>query len=134
MPYLAVALGGGIGACLRYLISEWVGTVHGFPAATLGINLAGSFFLAWFYTITLERVAIHPHLRLGIGTGLVGAFTTFSTFTSEVWSLLAAHAYLWALLYVLLSFVGGLALAALGFFLAHWQNRLNLTDDVSEEA
>ncbi|MCL6631043.1 MAG: CrcB family protein [Alicyclobacillus herbarius] len=134
MPYLAVALGGCIGACLRYLISEWVGTVHGFPVATLVINWSGSFFLTWFYTVTLERVSIHPHLRLGIGTGLVGAFTTFSTFTTEVWTLIVARAYLWAGLYVLASFLGGLLLAAAGFYIANRQSRLSIPEDVREEA
>lgn len=126
MPYVAVALGGFVGAVLRYLISEWWGTQHGFPLATLVINLAGSFFLIWFYTLTLERVRIHPHVRLGIGTGLVGAFTTFSTFCVETWKLIDSGQYLFAGLYVGLSLVGGIFLSALGHSLAMKQTQLRI--------
>jgi CrcB protein len=134
VAYLAVAIGGFVGACLRYLVSEWLGTAHGFPYATFAINIAGSFFLAWFYTITLERVSIHPHLRLGIGTGLVGSFTTFSTFAVETWSLIANHAYLMALIYIVVSFGGGLAAAMSGYRLATIQSRLRMTDELGEDA
>ncbi|SFU94148.1 fluoride efflux transporter CrcB [Alicyclobacillus macrosporangiidus] len=124
MPYLAVAIGGLLGAVARYLISEWVGTLHGFPVATLIINIAGSAFLSWFYTLTLERLPVHPHLRLCIGTGFVGAFTTFSTLTVDVWNLTAAQLYGWAGLYLLLTFAGGLLAAAFGYWVASRQAAL----------
>ncbi len=124
MAYLAVAIGGFIGASLRFLIGEWVGTVNGFPIATLCINIAGSLFLAWFYTITLERISIHPHIRLGVGTGLVGAFTTFSTFSVETWKLVHANMLAVAGLYVGLSFVFGVGAAGLGYYIATRQTRL----------
>ncbi|WP_029420868.1 fluoride efflux transporter FluC [Alicyclobacillus macrosporangiidus] len=124
MPYLAVAIGGFLGAIARYLVSEWVGTLHGFPVATLIINLSGSAFLSWFYTLTLERLPVHPHLRLGIGTGFVGAFTTFSTLTVDVWNLTVAQLYGWAGLYLLLTFAGGLLAAAGGYWVASRQAAL----------
>ncbi|MCL6515961.1 CrcB family protein [Alicyclobacillus sp.] len=124
MPYLAVAIGGFLGAIARYLFSEWLGTLHGFPVATLIINIAGSAFLSWFYTLTLERLPIHPHLRLGIGTGFVGAFTTFSTLTVDVWNLTAADLFSWAGLYLLLTFGGGLLAAAAGYLVAARQSTL----------
>ncbi|MDQ0190516.1 fluoride efflux transporter CrcB [Alicyclobacillus cycloheptanicus] len=133
MAYLAVAIGGFIGACLRFVISEMIGTVHGFPLATLCINVTGSFFLAWFYTITLERIPIHPHLRLGVGTGLVGAFTTFSTLTVDTWKLVEAGMYTDAALYVTLSFVLGLAAAGFGYALAARQSRLRFQPDFRKE-
>jgi fluoride exporter len=126
VPYVAVALGGFIGAVLRYVISEWWGTQHGFPLATLVINLAGSFFLMWFYTLTLDRFPIHPHVRLGIGTGLVGAFTTFSTFCVETWKLIESAEYVTAGLYVASSLFGGILLSAIGYFLARRQTELRM--------
>lgn len=131
MSYVAVMFGGFIGACLRFLIDEWVGTFNGFPIATLCINIAGSLFLAWFYTITLERFPIHPHIRIGIGTGLVGAFTTFSTFSVETWKLVQASMFAMAGLYVALSFVLSVGAAGLGYFVATRQVRLRF-QSVSE--
>ncbi|MBX6351825.1 MAG: fluoride efflux transporter CrcB [Thermoflavifilum sp.] len=124
MAYWAVAVGGCLGALARYLLSEWLGTWNGFPIATWLINLAGSFFLTWFYTLTQDRIPIHPHLRLGIGTGFVGAFTTFSTYTVDWWKLVQAHLWTYAALYAAASLVGCLLAAAGGLMLASWQTRL----------
>lgn len=133
MAYLAVALGGALGACLRFLVGEWIGTIGGFPVATLLINVSGSFFLAWFYTLTAERLPIHPTLRVGIGTGFVGAFTTFSTFTVEIWDLYKAGDVWMAISYLLISAVGGLLAALFGYWVAQRQARLAISTDVGEE-
>ena len=134
MRYVGVAIGGFAGACLRYLISELCGTLSGFPLATLLINISGSIFLAWLYTITLDRWPIHPHLRLALGTGFVGAFTTFSTFTVETWKLMQLGRWDWALLYATLSFAGCLAGAGAGYLLAARQTRLRMPAGFTEEA
>lgn len=133
MAYLAVAIGGFLGACLRFLISEWLGSLHGFPLATLLINLSGSLFLAWFYTLTAEKLPIHPNLRVGIGTGFVGAFTTFSTFTVEVWDLYKAGDVMMAFFYLLVSAIGGLLAALVGYWLGRRQSRLAVSHDIGEE-
>lgn len=132
MAYLAIALGGFIGACLRFGFSEWLGTFHGFPYATLLINVVGSGFLAWFYTRTSEGWIIPPNVRLAIGTGVVGAFTTFSTFTVDGWKLLAASFTWLSLLYVLLSLVFSLACAFLGYGIAWRQSQLRFVQSGEE--
>ncbi|GMA52105.1 putative fluoride ion transporter CrcB 1 [Alicyclobacillus contaminans] len=129
MSYVAVALGGFLGACARYWLTEQLGTVHGFPVATLLINLAGSFVLAWFYTFTLERMPIHPHVRIGFGTGFIGAFTTFSTLNVELWSLWRNGLWLAFAAYLVASYLGGLACAGLGYGLAMRQSRLRTVPD-----
>ncbi|GGJ06379.1 chromosome condensation protein CcrB [Alicyclobacillus cellulosilyticus] len=134
MAYLAVALGGFTGAVLRYLLSEWMATWHGFPAATLLINTSGSLFLTWFYTYTMERFPIHPHLRLGIGTGLVGAFTTYSTYAVETWKLVDARALGMALAYATASMGLSLAAAGVGYRLAMRQSRLRWAGEGEGEA
>jgi CrcB protein len=134
VAYLAVAAGGFLGAVARFLISEGLGTWHGFPFATWLINAVGSFFLTWFYTLTQERILIHPYLRLGIGTGFVGAFTTFSTFTADFWKLVQAGLWGYAVTYTILSFVGCLAAAALGLALAAWQTKLHWVSHSGREA
>lgn len=119
MNVVSVGIVGFFGAILRYIIGEWIHTENGFPLGTLIINLAGCFFLAWFFTITAKRWNINPKLRLGIGTGFVGAFTTFSTFSIETLNLIVHHQMIFAFTYVLLSIIGGIGLAFAGAKLAN---------------
>jgi fluoride exporter len=124
---LAIAIGGVVGASLRYGLGLSIGTYAGFPLATLLINLTGSLFLAWFYTITSEYVHIHPRLRIAIGTGLVGSYTTFSTFAVETLQLIQNHHSGQAILYACLSFITGLIVAYLGYKLAVYQKNCGNT-------
>ncbi|RKD24471.1 hypothetical protein BEP19_08775 [Ammoniphilus oxalaticus] len=110
---IAVGLGGFLGATLRYGINEALPPQTGFPLATLCVNLAGCFALALF--ATNMRLGKIEHLQLAVGTGLLGAFTTFSTFSTETLSLLQNHQLGAALLYILLSVCGGIGLAYIGF-------------------
>lgn len=83
--FLFVGIGGFIGANLRYGVGLLAGRV--FPAAThygtFFVNFTGSLLLAVFITWAAERVAVPPRLRLLVGTGFFGAYTTFSTFANE---------------------------------------------------
>ncbi|MFD0896293.1 fluoride efflux transporter FluC [Loigolactobacillus binensis] len=84
------------------------------PVATFMINLVGSFLLA-YSTNTLGQLIHFPaQLTLGIGTGFIGAFTTFSSYILEIIQLWQAHAYFFALGYALLSLLGGFIGAYLG--------------------
>jgi CrcB protein len=114
LSIIAVGIGGLIGAIVRYSIGKVVFIQSGFPFATLFINLSGCYFLAWFLTITAKRLKMNPNLRLAIGTGFTGAFTTFSTFSVETLNLIKNGQYGFALLYVLASIFGGIGLALLG--------------------
>ena len=78
---LMVALGGGIGAALRYMTSEWISS-DGFPWATLWVNLVGSFLMGTL-AIGLAESAISKDLALLLGTGLLGGLTTMSAFSVE---------------------------------------------------
>jgi CrcB protein len=78
---LMVALGGGIGAALRYMTSEWISS-DGFPWATLWVNLVGSFLMGAL-AIGLAESAISKDLALLLGTGLLGGLTTMSAFSVE---------------------------------------------------
>jgi CrcB protein len=133
MVYLAVAIGGFLGACARYLLSEALGTLNGFPVATLLTNLSGSFVLAWFYTITLERIPVHPHLRAGVGTGFIGAFTTFSTLNVELWKLWQSKEFGLASAYFLLTYAGGMLVSLAGYALAMRQSQLRMAVAGKEE-
>ena len=114
MNVLAVGIGGFFGAILSYTVGKVIPSPSGFPLGTLVINLLGCLFLAWFFTITTKRWNISPNLKLAIGTGFTGAFTTFSTFSVETLNLIKNHQLFMALLYVLLSIFGGIILALIG--------------------
>ncbi|HEX6922713.1 MAG TPA: fluoride efflux transporter CrcB [Bacillales bacterium] len=118
MIYLLVGAAGMIGALLRYYVglifdSGWA---WGFPLGTFLANMAGSFVLAWFTTYISAMKKIHPHVLTAVGTGLVGSFTTFSTFSVETVQLLRQGDWQVAFIYVLLSLIGGLFLSGLGYY------------------
>jgi len=81
-----------------------------FPYATLSINVLGSFLMGFLFIETLERLTIGPHFRIGILTGFLGGFTTFSTFAMETLLLAeqgeAGKGVLYASLSLVLGFLG----------------------------
>ena len=113
MHLLLVAVAGAVGALCRYGIGLAVGPV-GFPWVTLGINVGGSFLLG-----VLVAVLPAPDNPVGavIGTGLLGAFTTFSTFSVETVTLVRDGRLEAAAAYVLASLVLGVAAAGVGLVL-----------------
>lgn len=115
---LAVGIGGAAGAMARYAVASWIPLASGFPTGTLTVNLIGCFLLAWLFTAGSRRARMHPRVKLAAGTGFIGSFTTFSTFSVEILELLSHHQLMPALLYVLASVVGGLGAAFLGFGIA----------------
>ena len=90
MEVLAVAIGGAIGAVSRFWMSNgiyaWLG--RDFPWGTLVVNVIGSLVMGWLYVQFVERGDVPHVLRLALMTGLLGAFTTFSTFSLETVQLL----------------------------------------------
>jgi CrcB protein len=82
---VAIAMGGAFGALFRFLLSgavyQWLG--RGFPFGTLAVNVIGSFLMGLLFETLSDRLALSPELRAAITVGLLGAFTTFSTFSIE---------------------------------------------------
>lgn len=113
-----IALGGAVGALLRYGVGVWstqqVGT--GFPWGTLIVNLLGAFLIGILAAL-MQRTPWADWLVGLVMVGLLGAFTTFSTFSLEAVTLFREGAVAKAMLYLGVSNVGGVALAALGFWL-----------------
>jgi CrcB protein len=118
--YVAIAIGGVLGCWARYAMTNLVQAVYGrdFPYATLSINVLGSFLMGFLYVETLERLTISPALRVGILTGVLGGFTTFSTFAMESILLAQQGEMAKSLLYVALSIVIGLGAAVIGAYIA----------------
>lgn len=115
---LAVFVGGMLGGGLRLGMSELLNGAGGLPWGTLAANLVGSLLLGYLLTRFLRAA---PHTTLTIPllcTGLLGSWTTFSTFSVEVWTLVQQGRVELAATYAVGSVVLGLALAAAGIRLA----------------
>ncbi len=113
---LAIAAGGALGALLRYWTSI---AVHGrlgmaFPYGTLAVNVLGSLLMGFLYIWLIDRMAAGPALRAFLLIGVLGAFTTFSTFSMETLNLLEAGHPGKALANVLVSVVVCVTAAGLG--------------------
>lgn len=115
-----IAAGGGLGTALRYLVglgaTRWLGV--GFPWGTLAVNVVGSLLLGVVMEVAGQRQIAGVEARLVLGTGVLGGFTTYSSFNLETIRLAEqgawgrAGAYLAATVIVcLLAGVGGVAIA-----------------------
>lgn len=115
---LSIACFAVLGAYARYaqsrLVQRWLG--RDFPYATLSINLLGSLLMGLLFFATAHR--LDPALRTGLLSGGLGTYTTFSTFSLEVATLLENRETAKALTYALVSVLGGVGAAALGALLA----------------
>ncbi|CAA7601432.1 Putative fluoride ion transporter CrcB [Acididesulfobacillus acetoxydans] len=117
---LAIALGGALGAVSRYGLGLFVSNRwnQSFPLGTFIINISGAFLLGFLNVLFIERLTVSPAMRLGIGIGFIGAYTTFSTFSFEVITLLENGSFFTAALYTVLSIAVGFVGTALGVGLA----------------
>lgn len=114
MHWIAIAVGGAMGAILRHLIGIWSYPVFEgrYPLGTMIVNVLGSFLIGIAYVMIIERGLLGQEWRLMIITGLFGALTTFSTFSLETVLLWHNGQPLTALAYVVVSFLACLAATA----------------------
>lgn len=114
--YLFVAFGGALGATLRFFIMQisvqWLG--KDFPFGTLLVNIVGSFFLGLMYALTEQGYIADFPWRAMISVGLLGALTTFSTFSADSLLLLQQGQYLKSVVNIALNVVLCMAVAWLG--------------------
>ena len=120
MRLLTIGIGGFFGAIARYLISGLVTALDGslFPLGTLAVNLSGSLFLGFVYTIMTDKLVIDPYWRLLIAVGFIGAFTTFSTFSYETVKLMESGSFSLAFINITVSLVGGITAVYIEIVLA----------------
>ncbi len=120
MTVLGVAVFGALGALARYGVSLWALRFLGsaFPFGTLIVNVLGSFCLGFLAEAALGDPGLTARTRTILGTGFLGAFTTFSTFGVETLRAIEAGSWGVAAGNVAFNVVGGLVAVALGFALA----------------
>jgi CrcB protein len=116
MKWWIVFAGGGVGSALRYAVGLWVAarTGPGFPWGTFAVNVCGCFAIGVLATLADEHAWITPQARLLLVTGLLGGFTTFSTFGMETLQLAAEGRPGLALANVAASVAVGLLAVAIG--------------------
>jgi fluoride exporter len=121
LGYLVVFIGAGVGGMMRHGVNIGTERLIGthFPWATLLINISGSLTMGLVAGWFALKGGATGHLRLFLATGILGGFTTFSTFSLDTVLLWERHEHLMAALYVGGSFVGGVA----GLVLSLWLMR-----------
>jgi len=123
MLALYVAIGGAIGSVARYLLMGGIGRwwKGDFPLSTLAVNIAGSFAMGMLVGgLARSLSALQPEMRVFVGVGLLGGFTTFSAFSLDAVTLIEQGHWGLAVSYALLS----VALSVLGLFAGLWLMRL----------
>jgi CrcB protein len=107
---------GGIGTLARYGLDGWIQnrTGPGFPWGILTINVLGCFVLGLIGQYGLNHLSMPPDLRIGLTTGLMGGFTTFSTFGWDTVRMMESGEWSRALIYIGASVVGGLVAMVFG--------------------
>ncbi|EMX4398394.1 fluoride efflux transporter CrcB [Listeria innocua] len=113
MYFLYVGVFGALGGMCRYAMNLWLGGGD-FPSATLAVNLIGCFLLAFIMPFLAEKSRISLVLLNGIGTGFIGAFTTFSAFSVDTIELFQQGEVVLAISYILVSLIGGLVMVKFG--------------------
>ncbi|WP_125772215.1 fluoride efflux transporter FluC [Companilactobacillus furfuricola] len=124
ISFLAVFVGALFGGGFRYLIGlVFQSYGSGFPLGTLFVNLTGALLLPLLIHYLHDRFNLSAEIVLSLSSGLLGAYTTFSTFTADTQRLFASNQFSFLALYLLATMIGGFLLALLGNYLAAYLAR-----------
>ncbi|WP_437491671.1 fluoride efflux transporter CrcB [Sorangium sp. So ce1014] len=115
-----IGLGGAAGTLARYGLSTWCQQRFGagFPYGTLAVNVIGSFLLGVLMQVAATTELLSPTLRLGLGAGVMGGFTTYSSFNYETLKLFEGRAWMTGVVNVVVTVVGCLLAGVLGMAFA----------------
>ncbi|HXM42263.1 MAG TPA: fluoride efflux transporter CrcB [Bryobacteraceae bacterium] len=113
--YMVVLAGAGLGGLARYVAGTWIMAKYGgrFPLGTFVINITGAFLIGVLMTLLTERFHPHPNWRLFLVVGILGGYTTFSSFEYETYQAMRDGERWLGLLYV----AGSVLLGYLGVWL-----------------
>lgn len=118
MNIMIIAFGGALGTLIRYAMStlNQRGILGSLPLGTLIVNVTGSFLIGLVWGLS-ERYAMSPTLRLFLMVGVLGGYTTFSSFSLETLTLVRNSQYVMAMLNTVGAIVMGLAAVSVGYWL-----------------
>ncbi|AKP68039.1 fluoride efflux transporter FluC [Companilactobacillus ginsenosidimutans] len=116
--FLIIFIGASIGGSLRYLIGLMFTVSSGFPWGTLFVNLTGAFVLPLLIHYLHDKFHLQVDTVLSLTTGLLGAYTTFSTFTADTYKLFQTSNYMMLSGYLIATLLGGFLCAIFGNYLA----------------
>ncbi len=115
--YLAIALGGSLGAVSRYWVSSktylWLGTE--FPFGTLMVNISGSLIMGFLAIVLTEKIVIAEEVKFALLVGFLGSYTTFSTFALDALQAFHNGAFMKVGLYIFISLSGSLVGVWMGY-------------------
>jgi len=119
LRFFVIALGGAIGTLLRYIAGGLDYRFSGgvFPISTLVVNITGSLVIGFLWGI-VDRFTVSPNVRLFVFIGVLGGYTTFSTFSLETFNLMRDGEYRIALMNVILSVILSIGAVFLGYFVS----------------
>jgi len=122
---LYVVIGGGLGALIRYLLSSIIQKQSAslFPYGTLVVNLIGALFIGFLWEL-FSDITVSTNIRVLIFMGVLGGFTTFSTFSLETFNLLKDRQYITALINVIVNNMFCIILVFAGSFMARFLLKL----------
>lgn len=117
---IAVLIGGAIGSLLRFVISRWINEImpKNFPWGILFVNILGCLLIGLLAGLLMGRDILNPFWRTGIFIGLLGGFTTFSSFSLDSINLLQSGAYLSATTNIVASLIFSLVATMIGLVIA----------------
>ncbi len=117
LRFFVVALGGAVGTLLRYIVGglDYRFSNGIFPVSTLVVNVTGSLLIGFLWGI-VDRLAVSPNIRIFVFIGVLGGYTTFSTYSLESFNLLRDGEYRIALMNIVFSNVLAILFVFVGFF------------------
>jgi len=120
MSLIWIALGGGTGSVLRYLLSMQIDEVSTspLPLGIMSVNIIGSLLMGFFTWLLIHQFEVNAEIRAAVLFGLIGGFTTFSSFSSQSLTYLLGGEYFLMLLNIVLSVVLCIIAAGAGLFIA----------------
>lgn len=113
---ILVAIGGAIGSVLRYLVAVWMKNLHAseFPLHTFTVNIVGCFFIGLIFSWSLQSISFE-NIRLFLMAGILGGFTTYSSFGLETFDLFKQGKIIVALTYIFTTNILGLIAVYFGY-------------------
>jgi fluoride exporter len=124
--FIYIFIGGGVGTIMRYLVAGWSFKLFGthFPFGTITVNVLGSFIIGVLWAVSEDFLRLTPNARSFLFIGLLGGFTTFSTYALETLNLVRGGEYLKATGNILSMNILGLVMVVAGFAAARYALRV----------